>query len=678
MKWLTSSLSRKMVAVTLTLVLIVVAAMGVFITTQISDRLTEEVKTQLVKNSEILAGNIGTEFAKQGMLVKQMTKNKDLTDYVKLVNTRAEKRTVESFLRVNQTLQDIKSTSSNIDLVYLGLKNASDILTDLPDYDAKPDYQITGRGWWIQAETAGSLVYTPPYIDAVTGNVVVSIVEPIYDNGNMIAAAAIDLSIVNISEMMKNFKVGENGYAILIDNEGTVVYHPDSTKVMEMNMTTEAGDVGEIGKKMITGVSGIEKYTFEGEEKYLGFAPIKETGWSVGSIIPVSETTKEINEFVFITILVFAISIVLLVVILYLVIRKTLKNVPQILSGMDRFSNGELDMQMDIHSSDEIGKIATSFNNLASNFRDLIATVKKSSVDLNKSSESLVLVSNESKQALGEMSTSIQEVADGTSMQASDTEQAANEVYELASQIDNVLQHTKTIFERTTNAFKLSNDGRVILKELDEQSENNHKSVITIKSIVQEVDGRANEISSITDMINQISEQTNLLALNASIEAARAGDAGRGFAVVAEEIRKLAEQTSSATDEIRQKIVRIQEESKKAVVQTESSETIVINNKEIVGKTEAIFKEIIDNLQQLFEITEETRKDGDIMSNKKDQIVSLIQNISAAAEETSANMEEMSASTEEQFASIETMASQVENLKDLAGDMGELLKHFKI
>lgn len=209
MKWLTSSLSRKMVAITLALVLAVVASVGVFITLQINTRLTEEVKTQLVKNSEILAGNIETEFAKQGMLVKQMAKNKDLVDYVKVVNTRAEKRTVPSFQRVNQTLQDIKSTSSNIDLVYLGLRNASDITTDIADYDSKPDYQITGRGWWIQAEQAGSLVYTPPYIDAVTGNVVISIVEPIYDNGNMIAAAAIDLSIVNISEMMKNFKVGK-------------------------------------------------------------------------------------------------------------------------------------------------------------------------------------------------------------------------------------------------------------------------------------------------------------------------------------------------------------------------------------------------------------------------------------------------------------------------------------
>lgn len=678
MRWITSSLSRKLIAITLGLIVVVVAGVGTLITVQINNRLTANIQDMLIKDSETLASNVETIFARQGMLVQQMTTNKDILEYIKAVNTRADKRSVESYQRVLETLQAIKGSSSNIDLVYLGLKNASDITTDIPDYDSKPDYQITGRGWWMQMEKQGGLTYTPPYIDAVTGGVVITICAPIYDNGTLIGSVAIDLSIANVSALMEQYKIGENGYAILIDNEGTVVYHPDTEKVMTMKMTEEAGAVGAIANKMVAGETGIQKYTYDGESKYMGYAPIKETGWSVASIIPEEETTQGIKDFILLTIVVFAIGLVLLVVILYMIIKKTLKTVPQIVTGIESFANGTLDVAMEVHSKDEIGKIAHTFNDLAATFRDLITTVKKSSVDLSTSSDSLVSVANESKQALGDMSQSIQEVADGASMQASDTEQAANEIYDLADQIDNVLQHTKTIFERTTSAFKLSNDGRVILKELDEQSENNHRSVTTIKMIVQEVDGRANEISSIIDMINQISEQTNLLALNASIEAARAGEAGRGFAVVAEEIRKLAEQTSGATDEIREKIVRIQDESKKAVQQTESSETIVINNKEIVVKTEVIFKEIIDNLQQLFEITEETRKDGDIMSSKKDQIVSLIQNISAASEETSANMEEMSASTEEQLASIETLASQIERLKELAEAMEDLLTHFKI
>lgn len=678
MRWITSSLSRKLIAITLGLIVVVVAGVGTLITVQINNRLTSNTQEILIKDSESLASHVETILAKQGMLVLQMTTNQDIIDYIKAVNTRAEKRTVPSYPRVLQTLKDIKASSSNISLVYLGLKNASDLTTDDGPYDAKPEFQITGRPWWVQMEKQGGLTYTPPYVDAVTGGVVISICAPVFDNGALIGSVAIDLSIDNITAMMEQYKVGENGYAILVDNEGTVVYHPDTEKIMTMKMTEEAGDVGEIGKKMVAGETGIQAYSYEGESKYMGYAPIKESGWSVASIIPVSETTQGIRDFIVLTITVFVIGIVLLLFILYFIIKRTLRTVPQIVTGIESFSNGNLDITMEVHSSDEIGKIAHTFNDLAATFKDLISTVKKSSVDLSTSSDSLVSVANESKQALGDMSQSIQEVADGASMQASDTEQAANEIYDLADQIDNVLQHTKTIFERTTSAFKLSNDGRVILKELDEQSENNHRSVTTIKAIVQEVDGRANEISSIIDMINQISEQTNLLALNASIEAARAGEAGRGFAVVAEEIRKLAEQTSGATDEIREKIVRIQDESKKAVQQTESSETIVINNKEIVVKTEVIFKEIIDNLQQLFEITEETRKDGDIMSSKKDQIVSLIQNISAASEETSANMEEMSASTEEQLASIETLASQIERLKELAEAMEDLLTHFKI
>lgn len=671
------SIRRRIIAIIFCVTVVTFIFMGYWINHNVRIQLEQEVQTELSKDSLIIASEIDAFFQKYGMLVNQMSKNKDLVSIVQDYNNREDKRIHPNFETVVKTLQDIKSDDSNLGLVWLGSVQANDLITNIADYDAALDFDITSRGWFKEMSKNNELTYTDPYIDNVTGNVVISIVAPVKSNGQIIGNVGIDLSLAPIDDLLSNYEIGDTGYPILISAIGTVVHHPDPKQVMDSNMTDISGKLGELAREMIQGKSGISEYTYEKVTKYFAYSPIKTSGWSIGTMVPKAETQDVITKFIFTNTLMFVVITIVLLLVLFFVISNSLKTVPSLVENMNTFATGDLTCNLDFHSNDEIGRISSAYNNAVSNLREAIGDAFHSSDSVNESSKAMVTIATESQQALNEVNSAINDVTKGTIDQASQTEQSVQNVHELSAEIESIIEKTELIYQKTVDVHELSNTGTQALKDLSEQSENNQKSVSMIKNIVMDMDNSSGEISTIVDMINSISEQTNLLALNASIEAARAGEAGKGFAVVAEEIRKLAEQTSGATEDIRSKISNIQEKSTLAVQQTDSSEKIVSNNVEIVENTEVIFNNILENLEVLFTISQDSKVAAEDMRIRKDTIVEFSESVSAMSEETSASMEEMSASTEQQLSIMNNLAEEAEKLSSLAGHLHTLLEKFK-
>ncbi len=179
-------------------------------------------------------------------------------------------------------------------------------------------------------------------------------------------------------------------------------------------------------------------------------------------------------------------------------------------------------------------------------------------------------------------------------------------------------------------------------------------------------------------MIESISEQINLLSLNAAIEAARAGELGRGFAVVAEEIRKLAEESNKFTGEIINLINELTVQTRNSVSIMQEVGQIVFSQIESVNTTNDEFRGIAEAIEIMRDITHKVSNSSDEMEQKKESIISIIENLSAISEENAAETQEASASVEEQTASMEEIANSSEELAKIAEDLDAQVRIFKL
>ena len=284
---------------------------------------------------------------------------------------------------------------------------------------------------------------------------------------------------------------------------------------------------------------------------------------------------------------------------------------------------------------------------------------------------------NQSSTTMEEIARVIEEVAMGATAQAEETERGVANVVDLGQLVEhdqNLLQELKGF---TGEVSLLKNEGTDIVKELVEKTEANNKAIRNVRDVIIDTSKSAEKIETSSHMIKNIASQINLLALNAAIEAARAGEAGRGFSVVAEEVRKLAEESNNFTQEISTVVVDLIEKTESAVDIIKQLDEITVSQTKSVDLTNHKFEGIADSIEKIMEITAIINKAGLEMTRKKDEIIGVVESLSAISEENAAGAQEASASIEEHTASLEEIASSSDALSALATTMKESIRQFK-
>ncbi|KHF29970.1 Methyl-accepting chemotaxis protein McpC [Anoxybacillus sp. BCO1] len=213
---------------------------------------------------------------------------------------------------------------------------------------------------------------------------------------------------------------------------------------------------------------------------------------------------------------------------------------------------------------------------------------------------------------------------------------------------------------------------------LQAKSTESQNELRSVETVITDLGAKMQQIGAIIQTITDISAQTNLLALNASIEAARAGEHGKGFAVVAEEVRKLAEQSAQATEQIRQTITSIQQQAALATEAVDHTKQMNDQQQVAVNETAESFMHIATMMEQLTSAIEHIFTQIHDVNENKEQIVAALQNLAAISEQSAASAEEVSASSEEQLKALSTVTEAAERLNDMSRSLQQLIHRFHV
>ena len=369
---------------------------------------------------------------------------------------------------------------------------------------------------------------------------------------------------------------------------------------------------------------------------------------------------------------------ILYVVIGLIIVRKYLiAPINKLIFAVQRAEAGELDFNVDYNSKDEIGVLTSSFSQMTAQLRNLIGQMKHSSEQLAAFSLELSSSAEQTSEASEHIASVTLEVASGSDEQVRTITKTSDIVNHMVQNVGIIARNSTNVTEAATQAKKLSLDGNNIIQNAVVQMNTIETTIGSLSVIISGLGERSSEIGDIVEVITSIATQTNLLALNAAIEAARAGEHGKGFAIVSEEVRKLAEESSTSSLRISELIKRIQSETNKLVDSMQFTTNEVktgIHNVNTAGdsfeKIQHAINEVSVQIHEVSSSVEQMVVGADQMSKTMEQINEISQN-------NASGTQNISAATEEQLASMQEITASTTELSKMAEDLHEKTNMFK-
>jgi methyl-accepting chemotaxis protein len=619
-------------------------------------------------STDLVVADIDKYFAKYIAMAGQMALDGNireiLADAATSQNFKENTKYSGAYLTLNNTML---SDKENILSAYIAAIN-SDLAFDGGDWVADQGFDLSSRSYWFsnQEDIDRRYIVTEPYQDLDTGNMVITISVPVYDmsNSKIIGIAGIDVTITALSDMVLNAETTyPDAYQILVSSDGYVLAHRESDKLL-----TPVSDIG-FGQALIDKIykpdDEVVEFRDNGEEC---FGLVKTTDyakWKVALIVPEKDFMKVANDTKQSLAAICIVSIIILFIVIYIVTKNIVAPLKKLTIVTDELAKGNLDMEIQVNSLDEVGQLADSMRSLVVRLGQYINYIDEVSTALDQFADgslnivlkqkydgefariktSLLQVSYVFKETIGqiietsdkvasgsgEISNAAQMLAQGATNQASTTE-------ELTATINDLSEH---VSQNANHAISAAEQVRTVGTAADQSNEQMREMIRSIA----EINEKSAEIGKIIKVIEDIAFQTNILALNAAVEAARAGNAGKGFAVVADEVRNLASKSADAAKDT----TRLIQETIKAVE----------NGTSIANITGEKLGQVIEGVSQTVDLIKEISGASVGQASALKQTLEGVQQISEVVQTNAATAEESSA------ASIE-LSKQANELKQVA------------
>lgn len=642
------SLHLKMLGGILLPNLIVFILAGMFITNSVG-KSTQGLIIEQLSADAVAVSNEANEFFSQH-IAKVETIAADCNIEQLLLQTPPNTALADAplFPSVQQTVTKQQQIDSDtvLSVFIADVDSAQFMMSD--GYVTGPNYDIASRPWY-EAVTSNKTFITLPYTDINTGKTVVTIASPITETntGNVIGVSAIDMSLESIVKIMDNYIVGDTGFLVCMGPAGTILYHPNSAYLNQnFSETNFSSDM-----KTAVANSAFDNYTFniDNTEYYGSLTEIGDTGFMVLTCMPEDEAmavhrsiTKQIDGAFFISLIIMAICV-------FILSKMIIRPLVSLRNTAQSIAEGNLDITMDTHSSDEIGQVSIAFSKTVEQLKKYIVYIDEiasvlSQISLgnlvfslqndytgefSKIKDSLLEIRTNLTTTLSHVSKSSDKVlensmhmADNALALAQGATEQASAVEQLAASLNDVSHHVEVSAQRAENA----NQQAISVGEHISISDKKMKEVLYS---IQHINEFSSQIEAIIKTIEDIAFQTNILALNAAVEAARAGTAGKGFAVVADEVRNLAGKSAEAAKNTTQLIIQtidaVADSTKIAHTAADAMNEVVAGANSIITELNEISKMSLEQSNAISQITIGI-----------EQISSVVSTNSASAEETSA------------------------------------------
>jgi len=653
-------LQTKLILIFALLLIVAMSTSQFIIGTYMSNNLKKELDTIGTSEAEALTLITDLRIDNFGKDILQFSEQDEIKDIL-----------MNGSLTSSMTNEMKSYTENNLEVSAIYMADSKKKMYDPEGTVYESTFDPLTRPWYKLAnDNKDHVQFSEPYMDLITKKMKVAISKAIVENGKVLGVIALDLDLDQITEQINETNVGYEGYGFILDTVGDPVVLPDSDGKNQMDKPYVA--------EMYKNNEGKIQYTENDTKKITYYTTSTLTGWKIGAAYEEKNLLVLITRIEQMEMIIGLSSIIGASIIIYFAARLITKPIIQLTQRVQLMAKGDLTVQGEVKSKDEIGQLTSHFNQMARNMREVISQVVDSSEKVSDSAVNLSAVSEETKATSEEIAHAMSDVAKGSMEGATNIENMQRVTMDLDSQFK-LIQETMDEMQFNSNKTQeASVDGREKLVVLQTRSDESYSEIQAIEQVLSILVEKITAISEVAATMNGISGQTNLLALNASIEAARAGEAGKGFSVVASEIRKLAEKSAEHADQISDTIVGIVEEAENATVAMSKTKEITLEQNAAVKDTETAFMTIQDLMYQVIHSIDNMSDEMKKTVTLKDDVVQSIESLSAISEESAAAAEEVSASTQDQLQAIDTVSKSAEELNQSSNELEQLIKKFTI
>lgn len=647
------------------IVFLLVAVVSIFMVRSV---VMSAKQTELTLESESASYQLADFFDQYTRMTEQMAVNPEIRQVLRNTKQGDLITQTKGYDTVYQNMMNIAGVDSeNILAAWIGDVDAS-VLTQSDGYTSGEGWDITSRPWFACTELGHSIL-TEPYVDASTGQLILSAASPIYDEDGttILGVAGMDISMEQINTVMQGYKIGNAGYVMLLSTAGMVIYHPNAEdiqkNIQELNMSEN------VRSAVANNETRFLKYKDEGKTKYGYVTEIGDTGYMVISSLPSTEYYSALVKLIVVLIILFAGGIWLILFGMQKTAAKITRPIMELNGTAQQLAEGNLDVELEVNSEDEVGELGNSINETVMRLKEYIAYIDEISKVLSDMAEGRLAINlkydyvgefQKVKHALVNISTSMNEVMEGISDSASQVSAGADDLANAAqglaegtgtqaAAVEELVATASSITEQVEENKKDAEESAKETIQVVRKMEDSQLQMNRMMEAMDKIQETSKEVVGIIKTIEEIADQTNLLALNASIEAARAGEAGKGFAVVAGEIGNLAEQSGKAVNVTRDLIgVSLDE---------------ITKGNELAEEVVTSLKDSVEAIERVNGMIQKTSENAGYQAASMEQILKGIEEISQSIQDNSATAQESSATSEELAAQATALNAMVQKFE---------------